>query len=87
MNDKKMKKFLVSAVAFAAIAVIGVSCNRQPVDLTFKFDRAIVKLPNGEIVEGELQSWLDYEDSDQIQVKIGGKTYLVHSMNCTLIAE
>ena len=28
-----------------------------------------------------------YSDSDQIQVKIGGKQYLVHSTNVALISE
>lgn len=63
------------------------SCgNRQMLDTTYTFDRAIIKLANGEIVEGKVQSWKDYEDGDQIQVKIGDKTYLAHSMNVTLIA-
>ena len=62
-------------------------CNRQLVDMTYKFDRAIVALPNGEVIEGKLDSWLDYENSDQIQVKIDGVTYLVHSGDVVLIEE
>lgn len=64
------------------------SCgNMQLIDTTFRFDRAIISLPNGEVVEGKVQQWGDYEDSDQIQVKIDGKTYLVHSNNVVLISE
>ena len=37
-------------------------------------------------LEGEVQSWCDYED-DQLQVKIDGKQYLVHSSNVVLISE
>jgi ribosomal protein S1 len=62
-------------------------CNKQIVDLTYSFDRAIISMPNGNIVEGEVQGWTDYEDGDQIQVKIDGKTYLVHSSQIVLIAE
>ena len=40
-----------------------------------------------EIVEGKVASWTDFEDGDQIQVKIDGKTYLVHSANIVLISE
>ena len=37
----------------------------------------------GTIVEGKLNSWDDYE-GDQLQVKIDGVTYLVHSSNVVL---
>ena len=42
---------------------------------------------NGEVVEGKVSSWTDFEDGDQIQVKIDGKTYLVHSSNVVLISD
>lgn len=61
--------------------------NKTFLDATYTFDRAIIQMPNGEIVEGEVQTWNDYEDSDQIQVKIDGVIYLVHSSNIVLIAE
>ena len=57
------------------------------IDTTYKFDRAIIELRNGTIVEGKVQSWTDFEDSDQIQVKIDGVTYLVHSSNIDLITD
>ncbi|HAN20358.1 MAG: hypothetical protein A2Y15_06810 [Clostridiales bacterium GWF2_36_10] len=64
------------------------SCgNKQLIDTTYTFDRAIIELPNGEIIDGEVQSWKDFEDGDQIQVKINDKTYLVHSSKIVLIAE
>ena len=90
-NDKKYM-FRVIALAAVLIILFGVivlfcGCNRQLADMTYSFDRAIIKLPNGDIVEGEVQSWIDYEDSDQIQVKMSGKTYLVHSSNIVLINE
>ena len=62
-------------------------CNKQMFDTTYKFDRAIIELRNGTIVEGKVQSWTDFEDSDQIQVKIDGVTYLVHSSNIDLITD
>lgn len=78
------KKFLVLA-AICTLLLTG--CNYQMIDTTFKFDRAIISLPNGEIIEGEVDSWTDYEDGDQIQVKIDGKTYLVHSTDIVLIKD
>ena len=38
-------------------------------------------------MRGEVESWTDYDGSDQIQVKVNGKTYLVHSENVALIKD
>ena len=83
-----MKKKLLLAIATTiGISILMTGCNRQIVDTTLTFDKAIISLPNGEIVEGKVTSWKDYADGDQIQVKINGKTYLVHSSNLALINE
>ena len=77
-------------IAMILVLLMGVSllgCNKQMVDLTYSYERAIIQLPNGEIVEGKVSSWTDFEDGDQIQVKIEGKTYLVHSSNIVLISN
>lgn len=82
-----MKKILATILLLVFMAT-GVSCgNKQIIDLTYNFDKAIISLPNGQVVEGEIQSWTDYEDGDQIQVKIDGVTYLVHSSDIVLIKE
>ena len=60
-------------------------CNKQMIDITYKFDRAIIQLPDGTVIDGKVQSWTDFEDGDQIQVKIDGVTYLVHSSDIALI--
>lgn len=84
-----MKK--VIALLLAVIAVLSVllltGCNKQMLDLTYSYEYAIIGLPNGEVVEGKVTSWTDYEDGDQLQVKIDGKTYLVHSSNVVLISK
>ena len=41
----------------------------------------------GSVISGKIESWKDYDDGDQIQVKIDGTTYLVHSVNIVLIKE
>ena len=90
---KRQKKFyawtirLLFVISFIIVAVIYFTgCgNQQLIDTTYRFDRAIISLPNGEIIDGKVQSWKDY-DGDQLQVKINGKTYLVHSEDVALIA-
>lgn len=81
-----MRKFAI-AIAAIVLAVSLSGCNKQIVDLTYSYERAIISLPNGEIIDGKVQSWTDYEDGDQIQVKINGVTYLVHSSKIVLISE
>lgn len=84
------KSFLTATILtliIAALIVFMSACNVQVVDTHWNFDRAIVLLPNGEIVEGKCQSWTDFEDGDQLQVKIDGKTYLTHSSNVVLIDD
>ena len=83
-----MKKFLVAIIMLTLMVVTLSGCgNKQIIDITYKFDKAIVSLPNGQIIEGKIDSWTDYEDGDQIQIKIDGVTYLVHSSDVVLIKE
>lgn len=90
-----MKKKIIIGVAIAlVIALAGFIIfwetshgNRQLIDTQYRFNRAIIKLPNGEVVDGNVSSWLDYDDSDTVQVTIDGKTYLTHYANVCLIHE
>ena len=81
-----MKK-LTALVLALILVVLMTGCNKQMVDLTYSYERAILSLPNGEVIEGKVSSWTDFEDGDQIQVRIDRKTYLVHSSNIVLISD
>ena len=84
--EKVIAIILAAALVFG-LGVLAAGCNKQMVDLTYSYEYAIIGLPNGEVVEGKVTSWTDYEDGDQLQVKIDGKTYLVHSSNVVLISK
>lgn len=83
----KRNYLLLVPVAILMYLILSACGNRQIIDTTYKFDRAIIKLPNGEVVEGRVQAWDDYENSDTVQVKIDGTTYYVHMLNAALIAD
>lgn len=83
---KKVIALLLAVIGVLAALLLS-GCNKQMVDLTYSYEYAIIGLPNGEVVEGRVSSWTDYEDGDQLQVKIDGKTYLVHSSNVVLISN
>ena len=76
----KAKIIFASLMAIATLS----GCNYQAIDLTYNYNYAIIQLPNGEVVEGKVESWCDYDDGEQLQVKIGGVTYLCSSFNCVL---
>ena len=80
-----MKKILVFILVMILLLIALSGCNKQMYDLTYKFDRAYIYLPNGEYVEGRVDSWLDFEDGDQIQVKVDGVTYLTHISNVVMV--
>ena len=83
MKKKNYICLLIALVIVLSLALSG--CNKQLVDFNYNFNYAIIGLPNGKTVEGKVQSWTDFEDGDQIQLKIDGTTYLVHSSNVVLM--
>lgn len=77
-----MKKIML--ILGTALCLTG--CNREIIDLDYSYDKAVCNI-GGKYQEIEIKSWKDYE-GEQIQLKDkNGKTYLVNSMNCTLINE
>ena len=89
-----MKKSIMIHVAIVIIQIailIPVTAfawgNQAWFDMEYNFDRAIINIGDNIIADGNVVSWMDYEDSDVVQVNIDGKTYLTHYTNCILIAE
>lgn len=84
-----MKKIFLVIIALILACLLLTGCgNRAIIDTTYSFSRAIVYAPDGtKIAEGKVTNWRDYEDSDQLQVCINGKTYLTAAENTILIAE
>jgi len=92
--EKKKKTFGIVAIVLVLLIVAGLVIywetthgNRRLIDTKYRFDRAVISLPNGEVVDGKVSSWLDYNDSDVVQVTINGKTYLTHYSNVCLIDD
>lgn len=82
-----MKFIKIIALVLIAVLLLTACGNLQMIDTTWDYDYAVISLPNGATVEGAVSSWKDFENSDQIQVKIDGITYLVHSSDIALMAE
>lgn len=80
-----MRRKVLAVVLPVMLLLSGCCFNKQVIGTTYSFESAIVRLPDGTIVVGDLDSWTDFQDGDCVQVTIDGKTYLVHSSNAALI--
>lgn len=75
---------IVTLIALVLLVLTG--CNKQVIDLDYTYDRAICKV-GSEYITIDIDKWNDY-DGEQIQIKAkDGYTYLVSSINCTLIRD
>lgn len=82
-----MKKIIGIVCGIIMLFPLAGCGNKTMFDTTYTFNKAVIQMPDGKIVEGKVQTWNDYDDGDQIQVKIDGVTYLVYCSNIVLIAE
>ena len=76
-----MKK-IICMVLILVLALALTACqvgNRQTGwDTIQTFTYAIIELGNGELIEGTVTSWRDFENSDVVQFTINDITYLTH---------
>lgn len=79
------KKLLAGLIMGLALLMCCGWSNWQIVDTTWNYDYAILELPDGRIIEGDVETWKDYENSDSVQVKIDGITYYTHLENVVLM--
>jgi hypothetical protein len=93
MEKRRTRIWIILGILFvAAFVVLFVFWethygNRQLFDTKYRFNYAIIRLPNGETVEGNVSSWLDFDQSDVVQVTLDGRTYLTHYSNVCLISD
>lgn len=83
-----MKKvILITLLLISVLMMTGCSLGNRQIgfDLKQSFDEAIIILHNGETIEGKIDSWRDFDESDVVQVTIEGVTYLTHYSNVILL--
>lgn len=84
-----IKEFRVAVIIalLALVMIVITACNRSPIDTAYSYDYAWIELPGGNIIEGKVSSWIDFDDGDQIQVTIDGKTYLTDTTRAVLVTK
>lgn len=59
--------------------------NKDFLKVDYTFKKAVIKLPNNEVVTGEVEEWTTYDNKDTVKVKLkNGKQYLGHSSDIVL---
>lgn len=85
MKKTTVCKVVVAGTLCAMLAGCG---NMQIIDTTWKYDDAIIIAGTEQIDEGHVESWVDYDDSDMVQVRLSnGKVYYTHGSNVILIDD
>ncbi|MBS5318164.1 MAG: hypothetical protein KHY10_00510 [Gemella haemolysans] len=94
-----MRKFgIESILGFVVIGIItfaviiglfsgykALNSNKDLLKVDYNFKKAVIKLPNNEIVTGEVEEWTTYDSKDTVKVKLkNGKQYLGHSSDIVL---
>lgn len=84
---KRMTKIILAAgIAMTMVLSLAGCGNKQMWDATYTYDTAMIEMPGGEVLTVEIESWKDYEDGDQLQIKsTDGTSYLVHSSKCVMM--
>lgn len=80
-----MKRITLAMMLIVCTLLLASCGNRDYFDTVKTFHEAIISMPDGTVVHGKVQNWRDYDDSDQIQVKIDNTVYLVHSEDIVLM--
>lgn len=87
-----MKKIILLVVTILAISLILTGCMRvgnRTIGLDTKqtFSWGIIQLGNGELIEGPVDVWRDFDEGDEVQITIRGITYLTHYSNVILCSK
>ena len=79
--------FLLSAVIVFGVVkgYKAMNSNKDLWQADYNFKKVVIKLPNNEIVTGEVEEWTTYDNKDTVKVKLkNGKQYLGHSSDVVL---
>ena len=90
----KNNKNAISVIALILVIVLLLiapilltGCESAGSETTDDRGLGIVRLPNGDIVEGEVESFYRSSDSGVVWITIDGKEYTTHSSNVVRIEE
>jgi lipoprotein len=82
---QKFKKIILLSLLSLPLLAACKAGNKDVIGTVYTFNYAQVKLSDGTIIEGEVDSWSRPPETDTIRVTFKDKgTYLTHGSNVTL---
>ena len=77
---------LVGGLAFGVFkGYKAMNSNKDLLQVDYDFKKVVIKLPNNEVVTGEVAEWTTYDNKDTVKVKLkNGKQNLGHSSDIVL---
>ena len=82
---QKLKKIILLSLLSLPLLAACKAGNKDVIGNVYTFNYAQVKLSDGTIIEGEVDSWSRPPETDTIRVTFKDKgTYLTHGSNVTL---
>lgn len=81
-----MKKLILGLVVVATVLT---GCgNKDVFQMDYTFKKAMVRLPNGEVITGEVEEWSSYQSKSIFKVKFkDGRQYLGSAEDIILYNE
>lgn len=82
---KKAKRLLLLSTLLV-VPLLTACGNKDILGLTYTFDYASVKLPDGTIIDGQVKEWAREDKTDSIRVTFKDRkgTYFTHATNVVL---
>lgn len=80
---QKFKKLFLLILLLPLLTACG---NKDVLGLTYTFNHATVKLPDGTIISGDVEEWARNSKSDSVRVTFKDEkgTYFTHASNVVL---
>lgn len=82
-----MKKFKqLALIAIVTVPMLAACGNKDILGTTYTFKYATVKLPDGTLINGKVETWARQDQADTIRVTFedGKGEYLTHASNVVL---
>ena len=81
---------VIAAILVLLVALVLVGCNYSGYDFkdtNYHFNRAMISMPDGTILNVQVAKWSDAEGEQLTITAKDGTRYLVSSYNCVLIED
>lgn len=79
------KRIALALVMVIAALLLASCCNKDSLNSVDTYYEAVIGMPDGTVVCGEVQTWNRHSYCDILKVKIDGVTYVVHSSDVVLM--